>query len=146
MLSLTHTLISLPFGVYLDNPLAIFLAAFVLHLLADTLLHWNIYPEAARRTFYPLAALDVIGGLVVAWLVMDASFFTAPILLAILAGNLPDILQGLWDLLPRQGRKSLRALKPFFSFHDKLQLETKSISKGIVWQAILIVVAVALVS
>lgn len=145
MLSLTHTLISLPFGVYLNNPLAIFAAAFVFHLLADTLLHWNIYPEQTGRFFYPLAALDVVGGLIVAWLVMGNQFVSAPILLAILAGNLPDILQGLWDLTGPKMQRALRWLKPAFDFHDRLQLETISMLKGVVWQAILIVIAVFIV-
>lgn len=146
MLSLAHTLISLPFGVYLNSPIAIFASAFIFHLLADTLLHWNVYPEQTGRMFYPLAALDVIGGVVVAWLILQGTFFTAPILLAVLAGNLPDILQGLWDLLPKHSQRTLRFLKPAFTFHDKLQLETTRIGKGLIWQAVLVVLAVLLVA
>lgn len=145
MLSLVHTLISLPFGVYFKNPLLILLSTFIFHLLADTLLHWNVYPEQFKKWFYPLAALDVISGIILAWFVMGDKFFTTPILLAILGGNLPDILQGLWDLTPTRLKQKLSYFKPAFHFHDRLQLETKSVSRGIIWQIALIALALFLV-
>lgn len=145
MLALVHTLISLPFGVYLQNPLLILLSTFVFHLFADTLLHWNVYPDQFKKWFYPLAALDVISGVALAWFVMGDRFFTAPILLAILGGNLPDILQGFWDLTPKRIQQKISFLKPAFHFHDRLQLETKSISRGIVWQIVLVSIAIVLI-
>lgn len=138
MLSLTHTLISLPFAFLFENPFVIFAGAFIFHLFADTLLHWNIYPEVFKRWFYPLAALDVSLGLVLAWLLTGNTFFTWPILLAIFAGNVPDIMQGLWDLAGPSWQKHLSFAKPFFDFHDRLQLETKDPVRGLVWQAALI--------
>lgn len=145
MLSLTHTLISLPFAFYFESPPAIFVGAFIFHLLADTLLHWNLYPEVFKRWFYPLAAVDVISGILVAWYLTGNAFFTLPILLAIFAGNLPDIMQGLWDLAGASIQKHLSFAKPFFVFHDNLQLETKDPVRGLIWQVVLLIGAFVLI-
>lgn len=142
MLSLAHTLISVPFGIYFDNPLLIFLAAFLFHFFADTLLHWNVYPEKAGTLFYPLAFLDVASGLASAWLIVGSEILAAPILLAILAGNLPDILQVGWNILPGASRERLAFLQPAFTFHDKLQYETTNMLHGLVSQTALIALAI----
>ena len=145
MLSIAHTLISIPFGIYFDSPLLIFISAFLFHLFADTLLHWNIYPEKAGRWFYPLAMLDVASGLSVAWLLLGtSSFFTVPILLAIFAGNLPDILQAFWDMAGSRWQTRLSFLQPAFIFHDKLQYETSHVMRGLVSQGVLVALAIFL--
>ncbi|MBI1833643.1 MAG: hypothetical protein HYR90_02345 [Candidatus Andersenbacteria bacterium] len=140
MLSLAHTLISLPFGVYVENPLLIFLSTFVFHLFLDTLLHWNFYPKSWGKLFIPFAALDVLTGLGLAYLIMGKAFLTTPILIAIIGGNLPDVFHMSWELLgPKWQNSSLLAWsKPIFRFHDSLQLETVKVAKGLIWQGIFV--------
>ncbi|MBI3273953.1 MAG: hypothetical protein HYZ69_02310 [Candidatus Colwellbacteria bacterium] len=146
MLSFTHTLISLPFAVYLNNPVLIFLAAFVFHFFADTLLHWNIYPPQFKRYPFVLVAIEIGAGLIAAWLLTGEQFFTIPMWAAIIGGNLPDVIQGLWDFTPKKYQdKQLGWLKPVFVWHDKLQLETPSVAWGLLSQIILIAIAVALI-
>lgn len=143
VLSLTHTLISLPFAFYLENPLLIFLAAFVMHLLADTFLHWNIYPYRFKRYPYELVALDVAGGVVLAWLLTGEQLFTLPVLLAIAGGNAPDILHGVWEVAGKNIQdRYFNWAKPLFRFHDHLQLETTSVPRGLAWQVVFGIIAV----
>ncbi len=145
MLSLAHTLISLPVGVYLHNPLIIFVSAFLLHLLMDTFKHWNIYPWQFKQYPYILVAMDILVGLMTAWFLLGNRLFTIPLLAAIAGGNAPDILHGLWDMLEEKTQNTYFAwLKPFFSFHDNLQLETTNVGKGLIWQIIWITVSLIL--
>lgn len=139
MLSTTHTLISLPLGVYLANPLLAFTAAFLLHFLADMILHWNIYPDDYPRFPFGLVTLDVGGGLILAYLLLGTQTVTAPILAAILGGNLPDILHSLWFLArgDRQSRRWPRFVSKFFHFHHKIQRETRHLVPGLIPQLIL---------
>jgi hypothetical protein len=147
MLSAAHTLISLPFTIFLTNPVIIFLAAAVWHIFCDTLLHWNIYPKQFHR--YPLAlvALDISAGLTIAWGLTGANFSSLPVLAAIAGGNLPDVLHGLWDILAPTQRKSWpRYIRWCFAFHERTQLETNNVATGLVFQATLTVLSLYLVS
>lgn len=145
MLALTHTLVSLPFGVYLENPLLIFSSAFVWHLVCDTFLHWNIYPDNFKKFPTLLIALDVGGGILIAWLITGPSFFTVPILVAILGGNMPDIVQGIWEvLLTEKQRQRLSRINLFFRFHYDLQYETTNVANGLLAQIILIATSLVL--
>jgi len=135
MLAIAHTIISIPFGLYLENPLIIFTSAFIWHLFCDTLLHWNIYPDNFKKFPTILVALDVISGLIVAWLLINQTLFAIPVLIAIAGGNAPDVLQGIWDVfLNKKQKEKLASIAPFFHFHDSLQLETNSIKLGIISQ------------
>lgn len=146
MLSATHTLISLPFAVYLQNPVVIFLAAFVFHLFADTLLHWNIFPFQFKKYPFAWVALDIASGLVAAFLLTGQQFFTIPIWAAIIGGNLPDVWHGLWEYIHDHHKdKYFWYLKPFFTWHDNLQLETLSPALGLISQALLIAATIALI-
>ncbi len=146
MLAISHTLISLPFGLYLENPLLIFITAFIFHLFADTFLHWNIYPEQFKRYPYGLVALDVLGGLFMSRLLVGEAVFTLPVLLAIAGGNAPDVIQALWDMIPPKTRNSYFAwAMPFFHFHDHLQLETTHVGRGLVWQIVFVLLASTLI-
>lgn len=145
MLSLTHTIISLPFAIYLQNPALIFAAAFTFHLLADTIPHWNIFPDNFKRYPYGWVALDITAGLLAAWYITGSNVLTLPVLAAIAGGNAPDVLQGLWDIAPQAARNYFRWAQPFFIWHDKLQLETSTIWYGLLWQIIAIGVAVMLI-
>lgn len=146
MLSLTHTLISLPLAYYLDNPLLIFIAAIAGHFLCDTLLHWNLFPDQIpKKFFFPLVAADVGGGLLVAYFLTGNDFFTLPVLLAILGGNLPDIIHQLYELLPAAVKhRWLHWAAPAFVWHDRLQLETHNIGQGLITQATLVFLAIVL--
>lgn len=145
MLSVAHTLISLPFGVYLTNPWLIFFAAALFHLFCDTLLHWNIYPDQMKK--YPVlaVALDVLGGLVLAWLALGTNIFTLPILAAIAGGNMPDVLHGLWELFGRKKTKATAGWHIIFRWHDSLQKETNQVFPGLASQIILIGIALCLI-
>lgn len=147
MTAIAHTLISLPFAFYLENPLIIFLAAAVMHLLLDTLLHWNFYPSVWGRAFYLMAVFDVATALFLAWFFTGDALFTLPVLAAIAGGNAPDIAHFSWEILNKKtGKTNLPKLKRAFKFHENLQLETKSFELGIIWQVILIVVAIVMIS
>lgn len=145
MLSVAHTLASLPFGIYLDQPLLIFIAAFIWHLFCDTLPHWNIYPDQFAKYPYHLVAVDVLGGLIIAWLLLGDRALTIPILAAIAGGNAPDIIHGLWDFVPATVKQHLSWLQPWFHWHDRLQVETNHIPAGLVSQIAVVVLALVLI-
>lgn len=145
MLAVTHTITSAAIGAHVDSAPWAFGLAFVFHLFADTLLHWNIYLERHRWP-YAWIALDVAGGVALAYWLTGDQFFSAPVLAAIVGGNLPDVWASSIELkrklwlpagTPRNG--------PFFAFHAGLQNETVNPVKGLAWQAVLVVGAVLLV-
>ena len=147
MLSLSHTIISLPFGFYLDNPLIIFILAAALHFVADMLPHWNVYPQNFRRFPYELVALDVIGGVVLAFALTGSDFFTLPVLAAIAGGNAPDVIHSLWVIAG--GEKNSRKLpgwaNAFFAFHERIQFEVASPARGLISQVVGMAIAVMLI-
>lgn len=139
MLSLSHTLISLPFALYFNNPVLIFLAAFGFHLFCDWLLHWNIYAKNFKKYPLLLVAGDIILGLIISYVLLGNKLFTVPYLAAIAGGNMPDVLHGFWDMTPQSTKDTYFSwAKPFFSFHDKLQHETDNVWLGLISQIILI--------
>ncbi len=145
MLSLAHTLISLPLGMYFDNPLLIFLAAFFLHFVCDMIIHWNIYPHQYRRFPYQQVALDVIAGPVVAYIFLGQHLFTVPVWAAILGGNAPDALHTIWVLLKQQNKQRFLCwLNPFFRWHDRIQVETNNLFIGLTPQLSLVALSLVL--
>ena len=146
MLSTAHTIISLPFAFLLSNPILIFIAAIFFHLFADSLLHWNIYPDQFKRFPTLLIALDVVGGLVVAVGLLQDQAFTLPVLAAIAGGNLPDALHVSWELLPQslKNKTPSWAMKAL-TFHDGIQHETDIMWHGMITQIVLVSIALALV-
>lgn len=146
MLSLSHTLISLPLGVYLTNPLQIFIAAFVLHILCDMVLHWNIYPHHYPTFPYKRVALDVVAGPVIAYFFLGSQLFTLPVVAAMAGGNMPDVLHSLYFILKqRQQQRLVRRLNPFFYWHDRLQVETNDPLTGLIPQALLVGLSLVLI-
>ena len=146
MLAISHTIISLPFGIYMENPLLIFLAAFVFHFFADTFLHWNIYPDDYPRFPFGLVTLDVGGGIIAAWLLTSNGLFSLPVLMAIIGGNMPDIIHMIWTLVgKRVETEPLTWKSAFFHFHERIQQETPAVVRGIIPQIIMIVIAVLLI-
>lgn len=145
MLSLTHTIISLPFAAYLQNPVIIFTAAFLFHLLTDSILHWNI--DSKKQPYpYKFVALDVLGGIVIAALISLNHLPIWSTMAAILGGNAPDIIQALWNILgSTKHSKYILWLKPFSIFHQRIQRETNNIPQGLASQIILIALALTLV-
>ncbi|MFH1354029.1 MAG: hypothetical protein ABIH36_01960 [bacterium] len=145
VLSATHTIISLPLGVYLQNPFLIFAAAFLLHLLADSILHWNIDPN--KRPYpYTLVAIDVLGGITLALLITINRLPLRPAVIAMIGSNTPDIIHTLYNLLgPVTHTKYLNWLKPLFHFHNHIQRETNNIPRGLVFQITLVALALTLV-
>lgn len=147
MLSTAHTLASLPFGVFIANPwLALIYAAFF-HMISDSLLHWNIYPHHFKRYPFGLVALDVFGGLIIAWLVVgQETAVSTPVLFAVLGGNLPDIAHSFWELTPKDKRRLWPKLaRVFFKFHHHIQKETDSIPLGLISQIIIVSASLALI-
>ena len=144
MLAVTHTVASAAIGAHVQSVPFAFGIAFLFHHLADTLLHWNIYTDRHRWP-YAWIVLDVLGGLLLAYWLMPDQFVTAPVLAAIVGGNIPDIWHGGLDVLARLIPHRTQTFRSFYiPLHEKLQNETLSPAKGLVWQAILIVVAVLL--
>jgi hypothetical protein len=146
MVSAVHTLISLPIGLYFENPLLILVTTVVLHLLADTFTHWNIYPHQFARFPYHLVAIDVAGGLLIAFVLLGSAFFTVPVLIAIFGGNLADIIHSFWEILSPVRRLYLPPwAQAFFRYHENLQRETPSLLRGLPSQLILAGIALVLV-
>lgn len=142
MLSLVHTLVSLPFGVHLNNPALAFVLAAVVHLLADSLLHWNVYVDELDKYPTTLVAGDVILGLLLAWGLLGDQILTITVLAAIAGGNFPDAIHSMWDLLSKPTRhKYIPWLNPFFKFHKKMQWETHHAVLGFIPQAALVTLA-----
>ncbi len=143
MLAITHTLASIPFGIYLQNPIYIFLSAMAMHFVLDSILHWNIQIEKNKRYPYEHVTIDVLGGISIGWLMLGNQIFTPNILIAIAGGLAPDILHGLWFITKRKTRKRyLKWLNAPFTFHEKIQNETPNVIKGMVWQIVVIAIAI----
>lgn len=146
MLSISHTIISLPLGIIFQNPIIAFVAAFYMHLVCDHLLHWNIYPHKMKRYPFEWVALDVIGGIFFSYLIMGQQFFSLSILAAIAGGNMPDVLHGIWSFLrPSQQQKFPLWVHTWFTFHERIQRETDSVPAGLVSQVTLSGIAIILI-
>lgn len=144
MLAVTHTVTSAAIGAHVQSVPFAFGIALVFHLLADTLLHWNIYTDR-HRWAYGWIVVDVLGGLLLTYWLIPERFATAPVLAAILGGNLPDIWHGGLDVLQHIAPRHARMLRRFFiPFHEKLQHETLSPVRGLAWQAVLLIFALVL--
>lgn len=145
MLSLAHTVITLPFGVFLNNPVLIFFLAFISHFILDAIYHWNIHPPHHPKFPIFLVSLDIIGGLVIAWIIVGNDIISLPILAAIAGSNMPDVAQSLWNLAGKPRNKRLPFLTYFFDLHDRIQWETHSVTKGLIPQLILVLLAILLI-
>ncbi len=145
MLSIAHTLISLPLGLALNNPFLIFILAFLLHLGADSVLHWNIYPQNYKRYPFVLVGLDVLSGLVVSYALLGNAMLAIPVLAAIAGGNAPDVLHALWSFMKDSTKNYMpRSIHAWFAFHKHIQRETESPLRGGLSQVIFCSLAVIL--
>jgi hypothetical protein len=145
MLSLVHTIVSLPFGVYLQNPIIIFLSVFIFHFVLDSIFHWNIYPpHHAKFPILPVS-LDITGGLILAWLIVGSDLVSLPIIVAIIGSNAPDVFQSLWYMLGEPKSKRFPFATFLFEMHDQIQWETNHIIKGLIPQTALAILAIYLV-
>lgn len=127
MLSLSHTIISLPFGLIFTNPIAIFFIACISHLVLDMFLHWNIYPHHYKSYPFVLVGIDVLSGLLVSYLLLQNTLFTLPILAAIAGGNAPDILHAFWGFMGKnRQQRAPKFVQAVFQFHEEIQWETES--------------------
>lgn len=145
MLATAHTLIGLPLGIYLDNIWLIFVLSFLLHLAADALPHWNIYLDRFNR--YPVipAFFDVAIGLIASYAVLGNMVFSWQVLAAIAGSNMPDVLSAINRLSPIFQSRWLRFCRTFFYWHDRIQWELTSVTRGLISQVIGVVVAICLV-
>lgn len=138
MTAIAHTLISLPFGLYLEHPIIIFFVALLFHVFADTLLHWNIFPWQFKKHFHLLAVVDVLTAFLLSWLTLGSDIWSIPIWAAIIGGNIADAATVLWEALPSRTQDKFPWLKAPFHVHSMLQLETTSLSRGLIWQITLV--------
>jgi len=144
MLSLTHTIVSLPIGTYFSNPIIIIFLALSSHYILDAIFHWNIYPPQLKNPILPVAA-DIVSGLALAWIIVGNNIFSLPIIIAIIASNTPDVIQALWFIAGQPTSKRFRLFTLPLRFHDKIQWETNNIAPGLISQLILISLSVLLV-
>lgn len=145
MLSFSHTIISLPFGLAFTNPLIVFIGAFLMHLVSDMFLHWNIYPHHFKKYPFFLVGLDVASGLIASYIILNNSLFTIPILAAIAGGNAPDVLHAFWGFLGKTRQKHTPAFVQWiFRFHEIIQRETPSPLLGGLSQVIFCSIAITL--
>ncbi len=143
MTAIAHTLMSLPFGLYLESPVIIFLTALVFHLFADTLLHWNIFPFQFKRYFHLLALIDVTTAFGLSWLILGSDIWSIAVWAAIIGGNIADAGSVLWETAKPRLQDKLAWARPAFHVHTMLQLETVSLSRGLIWQAVLVAISLA---
>jgi hypothetical protein len=142
MLSLAHTIISLPFGVIFEHPIAIFFMAFAFHFVLDAVYHWNVSPpQHDKFPIFPVA-LDIFTGVIVAWIVFGVNVFSLPILAAIAGGNGPDIIHTLWSLKGEPRSKRFPFLTLFFDIHNRIQWETRDITKGLLPQLTTVLIVI----
>lgn len=145
MLSAFHTIISLPFGLAFANPLVIFIGAFLMHLVSDMFLHWNIYPHHYKHYPFFLIGIDVLSGICISYIFLQQELFTLPVLAAVAGGNTPDILHAFWTLAGKQRQKHTpRFVQEVFRFHETIQRETESPLIGGLSQVIIGGIAIAL--
>lgn len=145
MLSLSHTLISLPFGLAFSNPVVAFIGALLMHLVSDMPLHWNIYPENYKKYPFFLVGIDVVLGLAVSFVLLGNTMFSLSVLAAIAGGNTPDALHAFWKFMSLKKRKSMpRFIQNVFAFHENIQWETESPLVGGLSQVLFCAVAIAL--
>lgn len=136
VLAVTHTITSAAAGTAVPSVPFAFGIALLLHLLLDTFLHWNFYRERCR----PIAvygALDLAAGLALTFLILGERALAPPVLAAVLGGALPDI----WTMFHAAPSGRPRG---FHRFHDRLQLETTSIPRGLMSQGVAIALALAI--
>lgn len=146
MLSLAHTIMSLPLATHINNPLVIFISAIALHFLADMVFHWNLDPEKSGPISYIFIAADVLGGVVCAWLLLGPAFLNLNTWAGVAGANAPDVIHGIWFLMtPPQRAKWLGWANPFFRFHKTIQNETENIGLGLLPQIAAIATAVWLI-
>ena len=127
MLSAVHTIISLPFGLAFTNIFVIFIGAFLMHLVSDMFLHWNIYPHHYKNYPFFRVGIDVVSGIVFSYLLLNNTLFTLPILAAIAGGNAPDVLHAFWSFMGKTRQKrSPSFVRWLFRFHEIIQHETES--------------------
>lgn len=145
MLSLAHTVISLPFGVFLHNPILIFFLAFALHFALDAIYHWNIDPH--QYPSFPVfpVSIDITAGLIIAWNVVSGDVVSLPILAAIAGSNAPDVAHTLWYSFGKPRSKRFPYITYLFDLHNRIQWETESIAKGLIPQSILVFIAILLI-
>lgn len=143
MLSIAHSIISIPFGILFQNPVLAFVSSFAIHLVCDRMLHWNIYPHHYKKYPFLLVALDVVAGLGASYLIAGNTVFTVSVLFAIAGGNMPDILHAGYSALSKRQKKALpKWVLSCFYFHEDIQRETDSIPKGLVSQITMSTVAI----
>lgn len=137
MLAVSHTIASAAIGTQIENPALAFTLAFTFHFFCDWLLHWNFYP-GKWKYFHLMAVLDVLIGLLFAFLLLGKNFGQYSVLAAIIGGLLPDIIAMSAFLIKRK--------IPIYSrFHDGIQNETESFYKGIISQVIVVAISVLLI-
>lgn len=154
MLAITHTVTSAAIGASVSSVPFAFVLAFLFHLFADTLLHWNIYIDQHRWPYF-WVALDVLGGLAVVYWLTPERFFSPPMLAAVIGGNAPDVWCGCIELLRKIRNKRIAVPMPyapnpkpggaFYRFHEGLQNETASPWRGLAMQVVLVAPAVWLI-
>jgi hypothetical protein len=145
MLSAAHTIISLPFGFLFHNPLMSFFAAFLMHLVCDTLLHWNVYPHQYKHYPFILVGIDVAAGLIVTLALLGEDALTLPVIAAVAGGNMPDILHAFWTFMGTTSKKRVpKWIHTLFHFHERIQRETESPLAGGISQVILCAIAILL--
>jgi hypothetical protein len=145
MLSAAHTIISLPFGLALTNPFVAFFGAFLMHLVCDMLLHWNIYPHQYKRYPVILVGADILAGIAASFFILHGNIWNISIWAAIAGGNMPDVLHALWSFLEERKKKSAPAwIQWIFNFHEDIQWETENPLIGGLSQIILCTIAIAI--
>lgn len=136
MMAVTHTITGAAVGVAVPSaPVALTLGV-LLHLLLDSLTHWNFYPFYHRQILL-LSFFDVAAGVLLTYLFLGERTFTLPVLAGMLGGNLPDV----WSFV---GQALKIRLPVFDRLHNHLQWETLSLPRGFVSQGLAIAAALGI--
>ncbi len=146
MLSTAHTIISVTLATFSPHPALVFVQAFTIHFVADKVLHWNFLIDDQHN--YPIipGLADASLGVLFAWVIIGNQIFSPVYIAAILGGNLPDIIVGLWHIThPHRHKPTQKIIKLFYSFHNRVQTETTKIIPGLFFQVFTVIACLFLI-
>ncbi len=109
MTATAHALVSGAIAATIPNPTLAIPLAFVSHFVMDAVPHWDFgtnWRSRAKAKTGAIATVDTILGFSLAYLLFGGKVESIPLLLAVIAGNLPDWMEAPYYIFfARQDKK-----------------------------------------
>lgn len=142
MLFAAHSISAGVLGEALGNPVLAFFVGCILHLLLDTIPHFDTTDDGEfTPRQWAVVLVDLAIGLILLIFVMRIEVsLRSPFIWGIIGGNVPDLL----DNVPfwRNHFRNTRPGKRFHRFHEWLQYKGASIFWGILTQVFIILISI----